>query len=181
MCGLPARLSGIEIYYDFDWYEVFGHSRRTFPHGQKLTELILRECPTGKSPALLLTVREDGIASPIRTERHYIVVVKVHEYLRDSTADPAYTFFARGAKGPITGISALQNRVVTPEVLDAFLSTHLDIEALIRWAQGNQERLRQLGTVTAPAISSDAEPEMPAIQAGDVSPDFTGQIVTLSE
>ncbi len=156
--GSPDRLSGLEVYHDFDWLEVFGHSRKQFPHGQKLTELIRRDCPTGKSPALLLTTREDGIASPIRTASHYIVVVKVREYLLDSTADPAYTFFARGAKGPITGISALQNLVVTPEVLDAFLGTHLDIEALIRWAQGNQERLEQLAGVAGPPIASDVEP-----------------------
>ena len=156
--GSPERLSGIRIYHDFLWEEVFDHRRKQFRNGQRLTELIRKECPKGKSPALLLTVRKDGIASPIRTDSEYIVVVKVHEYLREASADPACTFFARGAKGPITGISAIHDLVVTPDVLDAFLSTHLDINALGRWARGKSQRLEQLADLAGTVTTSDAEP-----------------------
>lgn len=72
--------------------------------------------------------------------------------------DPAYTFFARGAKGLITGISAIHDLVVTTDVLDAFLNTHLDINALERWARGKSQRLEQLADLAGTVTTSDAEP-----------------------
>ena len=122
-----ANLSSIRVYHDFAWHSVFGHRRRTFPNGYSLTRIVKKSCPDGREPALLLTVRDDGIKSPIDHGVEWVVVVKIRDYLQTSDPDPAHTFFARGAKGPINKISALQNFVYTTEQLDALLASTLDL------------------------------------------------------
>ena len=150
--GSPERLSGIRVYYDFDWREEFGHSRKAFPHGQTLTRLIKEECPAGKQPCLLLTTGEDPIPQRIPRQTEYVVVVNIRHYLRESEGNPAYTYFARSAKGCVTGIPAVQNVAHTAEELDAFLNTHLKAGDIARWLDADPDRLQQLAEITEKKI-----------------------------
>lgn len=89
-----TRLSGLDVWYDFDWKAVFRHNVAAFPHGQSLTSAIRRRCPTDKIPCLLLTQNDDTDQGTTQTDTHYVHVIRVKEYLAKSSSDPAMAYFA---------------------------------------------------------------------------------------
>jgi hypothetical protein len=83
------RLASLQVYFDFDWYRMFGHTMRQFPHGQSLASLVKRDCPKHLSPALLLTERDDIDAQWIETEdQQLVIVVPINDYVAHSDPDP---------------------------------------------------------------------------------------------
>lgn len=82
MRGGPARLLGIDIYYDFRWREIVTHGMRQFAHGQRLAELAVANCGE-KTPALILTSNEQQPAVDARAA---------------STPSEAFAFRSRTAK-----------------------------------------------------------------------------------
>ena len=80
--GSRRRLAGLDVFYDFDWKQVFRHNRAVFPNGQSLAALVARECPNGKHATLLLTIREDVEAGIREVENRYIVIVPIQDYFR---------------------------------------------------------------------------------------------------
>jgi len=93
--GADNLLGGIDVYFDFDWRTVFGHDRAVFPRGQSLAQLIARDCPDGKEPALLLTERTDIEARIEETDERYVVILPIFDYLQNAGADAASTYYAR--------------------------------------------------------------------------------------
>lgn len=73
---------------------------------------VKQECPDDKYPALLRTSRDDIDECPITTDTHFIVVVKIKEYLLRSSADSATSYFARITKTQISGLSKLKEVVL---------------------------------------------------------------------
>src|SRR5947199_8754533 len=93
--GSPSRLSGIHIFHDFDWYNEFGHDKSTFPNGKKLSQLVSKECPSGKTPTLLLTLVEGRTFAVENTDARLIYIVHIREYKQRAKSDPALTFCAQ--------------------------------------------------------------------------------------
>lgn len=75
--GGPTRLGGLDVFYEFDWRQEFGHGRATFPNGTPLSDLVRSDCPDGLAPTLLLTVRDDADERAFDADGRYIVVVNV--------------------------------------------------------------------------------------------------------
>ena len=142
--GASRRLGGIQVYYDFDWPSVFRHDRAVFPRGQSLSDLVRRDCPEGKQPTLLLTAREDVTARIDETADHYIVIVPIHDYLRNAGADAASTYYARLSGAPLTQLPSLADVSFSPAELEGFLSRYLTQDTLANWAVGSSKRMEVL-------------------------------------
>jgi hypothetical protein len=141
-------LAGLDIFYDFDWRSIFCHDRAIFPNGQSLSELARRDCPHGKEPALLLTVRDDAEARVVETDDRFVVIVRIREYLRDAGGDAASTYYARLAGKPLTRLPTLSEISFTPSELAAFLDANLTTELLSTWAASSEARSRVLSEGT---------------------------------
>src|SRR5438128_2454554 len=94
--GGPARLLGIEIYHDFVWPDVVTHGIGQFHHGLRLAELAYAHCGS-KTPALLLTSKEDELEGPFETDTHHFIVVCLPRYLREATPNEAVAYLGRRA------------------------------------------------------------------------------------
>lgn len=118
--GASRRLGGIEIYHDFDWFKMFHHKRSVFPRGQSLSELVRGDCPDGKQATLLLT-EQDCVTADIReTADRYIVVVPIHDYLRNAEADASSSYYARLSATPLTRLPSLADVSFSSAGLEGF-------------------------------------------------------------
>lgn len=158
--GSKRRLAGLDIYYDFDWKQVFRHSRAVFPNGQSLAELVARECPDEKKPTLLLTARDDVAAGIRQVDDRHVVVVPIQEYLNRAGADAASTFYARLSGTPLTQLATLSDAVFSEAELGQFLERHLDRERLTEWANAAAENRAILDDV---ATDSNATEDLLAL------------------
>ena len=134
-----TRLSGLDVWYDFGWKTVFGHNVAAFPHGQSLTSAIRRRCPTGKTPCLLLTQKDDADQGTTQTDSHYVHVIRVNEYLAKSSSDPAMAYFA----------------ITVQEDLDLLLDLHLDEAAMRRWVGSSAGRIVDLLQLIANVLAAN--------------------------
>lgn len=151
--GAEQRLSGIEVWYDFDWREVFpskaiGPGKTQFRNGQRLALLVKEEAKAhapGRLPALVLTILEVE-EGPRVTETHYIVVVKIREYIRLSESDPAVGYFALRIKAAITAAGRLRHLVSDPGLFSTLMQEPDAFAAFISWARENTTRYADLST-----------------------------------
>jgi hypothetical protein len=162
--GSARRLSGLEIYYDFDWRATFGHDKAVFPRGQSLSSLVHQECPENKRPTLLLTSRSDVTAHIEETDDRYIVIVPINDYLRNAGADAASTYYARQSNTPLTKLSTLADVDFSSAELQHFLNRHLTREVLVEWADSSSERLGLLRDIAGSPESSVPEHTVEAIR-----------------
>jgi hypothetical protein len=160
--GSTTRLSGIKIYYDFAWRDVFGTNWRQFNGGQSLTRLVKDDCPEGRTPALLLTIRNDVDEDAFETDTEYIVVVNVRRYLK-AKADTAASYYARSFGSGITGLKHLHDVASNPKVIGAVVDRELE-----DWAAENAERIEKLrriaGTVSEDSPEADPASAIRALQ-----------------
>lgn len=170
--GASRRLGGIEIYHDFDWFKMFHHKRSVFPRGHSLSELVRRDCPNGKHATLLLT-EQDGVTDDIReTADRYIVVVPIHDYLRNAGADAASSYYARRSATPLTRLASLADVTFSSAELKGFLEKNLTQRVLARWAERSPERMDALieiageYNVTSPADTIDAIRSLAVMDTG---------------
>src|SRR6266496_1976707 len=78
--GGETRLCGIDVYHEFEWLDVFPDERTQFKNGQCLAKFVQEKSPEGKTPALLLTLR-DGVTQGFRqTSKFLVFVVNLQEY-----------------------------------------------------------------------------------------------------
>lgn len=136
-----SNLARLDVYYDFEWEEVFPHGRATFHHGLSLAVFAREHCPEGKIPCLLLTTRDDVPEEPIQTDTHYALVVRIVRYLATSSADPATTYFAK----------------------DTLLHLYLDKATITRWANDEPSRVETLRSIVDTQLGI-AEPHSRADQ-----------------
>jgi hypothetical protein len=149
--GSLNRLDGLDVYYDFNWHNMFKHDRAIFPRGQSLAQLVRRDCPVGKTPCLLLTERDDITPGIQTTDNDFIVIVPINDYLRNAGADAASTYYARLSTTPLTQLPSLSEVIFSSTELGHFLDEHLTLETLTSWLSRSSSRLQMLKNL----ISSD--------------------------
>ena len=91
--GESLCLDCMDIFYDFNWFEMFNHDQSKFPGGLNLVRLVREQCPSEKQPALLLTKNSNERNVSRTTDTHYLAIVKIETYLlklENSTAAAAY-------------------------------------------------------------------------------------------
>jgi hypothetical protein len=141
------RLAHLRIYYDFNWFDVFGHTMSQFPHGQSLGRLVKRDCPKSLTPVLLLTKRDDDdVEEPwIETDdKKLVVVVPIHHYLAHSEPDPAASYYAM-RYGP--GLTAAKNAEFLAQqaaVIKAVVEKGLTLDDVKLWTTFEDGRFEQL-------------------------------------
>lgn len=142
--GGPTRLGGLQLYYDFNWDDIFPDGRAQFRNGQCLAELVRADCPINKIPALLLTTQDDVEEGPIETDSHFVVVLNLPRYLASATADAAASYYAHSVGSGITGLAHLHDLAARPDVIDAVVDHALDVEHIAAWASSHEDRIEQL-------------------------------------
>jgi hypothetical protein len=123
---------------------MFKHDRAVFPRGQSLAQLVARDCPDGKTPALLLTERSDVQPSIQEAEDRYTVIVPIRDYLGNTDADAASTYYARLSRTPLTKLPSLVDMTFSVAELHTFLDAHLTTEVIAHWIAENPERMKSL-------------------------------------
>jgi CheY-like chemotaxis protein len=148
--GAQIRLDGVDVFCEFDWLDVFADNRTQFTHGQRLARHVRRDCPEGKRPALLLTIREDENERAFETPEYYVVVVNVRRYVAHAEADAAASYFADRLGRGITRVTReSQIADAKPEDIRAFLELHIDGESLATWASGNASRVELMRDIAS--------------------------------
>jgi antiviral defense system Shedu protein SduA len=146
--GAAKRLAAIDVYYDFNWSSFFRDGRAQFRNGQCLAEHLRAECPSGKTPALLLMDRS-GVKEGVReTPLHYVVVLNPPRYLEHADGDAAMAYLAGTLGSGITGISQLSGLADAQQgELQALFELRLNAEHIAAWAAGNEDRIAQLRSI----------------------------------
>lgn len=157
--GAPVRLRGITVYHDFPWTDLFPDERTQFKNGMSLAQLAIDNTPSGKKPALLLTVDDDEPERPIETDDEYVVVVRIRQYLVEAGADAAASYYAHGLRKRLAQLSALEDIAQSPELVQSFLEDHLTIDMIESWARAQSERRDALKSIAGQA---DGLAEIPA-------------------
>ncbi|MEX2211242.1 MAG: Shedu anti-phage system protein SduA domain-containing protein [Gaiellaceae bacterium] len=178
--GGETRLCGIDVYHEFEWLHVFPDRRTQFKNGQCLAKFVQEECPEGKTPALLLTLR-DGLRQGFRHTPNFLVfVVNIEEY-RTTAGDAARSYLAGHLGVDVTEIDELQELAESadPGVLRAFIESHVDLGHITAWVADNEERLEQLRELIgtgegAPSSLADTLTALGAL--GDISAEDAGFI-----
>lgn len=146
--GAPKRLRGIAVFYDFRWRDYFSDNRAQFQNGKRLADQVIKDCPSGLRPAVLLTERDDVEEGAISTDRYYVVVVNFPKYLESAEADAAAAYLAQRLGTGLTRAKRFSEvSEADPRELARWLGGRLDAEVLRRWAADNQERIDLLRAV----------------------------------
>lgn len=165
--GAATRLSGIDVYYDFNWEDYFSDGRVQFRNGQCLAENIRARCPADKTPALLLTDREDADQGYIDTPGHLVFVLNLPRYL-ETYADPSLAYLAHLLGDGVTRLGPLDERAVDRvEAGAAVLDAELDLDQIVAWAADNTERKQQLAAIArgTDGDTADASDVLTALEA----------------
>jgi hypothetical protein len=159
--GAEERLCGIDVFHEFGWLDVFPDERTQFKNGKALAKFVKNKCPPGKTPALLLTLREDVKQGFEQTENFAVFVVNIGEY-RTSEGDAALSYLANHLDVDITDIERLHEITASadPELVRAFIESSLDIGLIADWALHDEERLTQLREVVEGASPLTTLPEL---------------------
>lgn len=176
--GAEERLCGIDVFHEFRWRDVFPDERTQFKNGKSLATFVQAKCPPGKTPALLLTLR-DGVRQCLhQTDRFSVFVVNLNEY-RAAEGDTAVSYLAAHLDVDITDIEQLKNvaESADPELVRTFIESSLDIGHIADWALDNGERLRQLRelltdeTLATPSLNTalGAIGSLPELPAADIA------------
>jgi tetratricopeptide (TPR) repeat protein len=157
--GAPERLRGIAVFYDFRWRDYFSDNRVQFQNGKRLADQVIKDCPSGLRPALLLTANDDAEEGAISTDRYYVMVVNLPSYLELAEADAAAAYLAQRLGAGLTRAKRFSDvSEADPRELARWLGGRLDAEVLGRWAAENQERIDLLRAVADQAEgASDTE------------------------
>lgn len=140
--GAKVRLEGIAVFHDFEWSDYFSDQRTQFSNGLSLVKQLKKDCPTHLEPALLLSAENDVEEGAREIGDHYVLVVDLPRYLETASADAASAYFAEGL-GP--GITRAKGYTDLAEAdLASLLDARLDEEALLRWANKDDERFALL-------------------------------------
>jgi hypothetical protein len=131
---------------------------------QALARLVTRDCPVTKSPALLLTTREDVDEHSFETNTHYVAVVNLHR-IRKARGDAAVSYYAARLGPGITSVTQLRTLAADPDVINAVVERELTIDHIAEWATANQDAIEQLRTIVGVAGPSRAAADLPEIVA----------------
>jgi hypothetical protein len=143
--GAEERLCGIDVFHEFAWHDEFPDERTQFRNGKCLATFVQNNCPAGKTPALLLTLRSEPKQGLVHTDKFSVFVVNLHEY-RASDGDAALSYLATHLDVDITDIEQLRAiaDAADPDLVRAFIGSSLDIQHISDWAVDHPERLDAL-------------------------------------
>lgn len=173
-----TRLDDLDVFYEFDWLEQLGHDTAQFTHGQCLAHFVRESCPTGKTPVLLLTDRDDVQEGSRETDTQFVFVLNLPQYVH-AHADAALSYLASRVGPGITKINELVELArANPEVVRSLIPSQLQLQDIAAWASENAERIEQLRGIEG-VREADATPDIPKLiaaleglaefNAGDVS------------
>jgi hypothetical protein len=165
--GGATRLAGIDVYYDFEWLRVFPDNRAQFRNGQCLAKRVKDDCPTGKTPALLLTDRDEIKERAVETDSHYVLILNLPRYLKVAEADAALSYLANAVG---TGIARLGDLAEladewTEEQLRAFLDLKLDADHIAEWATSDTGRMAQLREIAGVEPNGESSTDVASVIA----------------
>jgi hypothetical protein len=120
-----------------------------FRNGKPLAQLVIRACPRGKTPALMLTVREEADDHQIETDDEFIFVLNLPKYLASARADAALTYLAQRVEPGLLRGAELQAVAENPEVIDAVAASGLTVQHIARWLAGNVELIPEIVTLAS--------------------------------
>lgn len=158
------KLSGIQIFHDFDWNEKF--ERRTFKNGLRLTSLVRSDCPAGSTPSLILLSGPDVSEGVINEPPNYALIINIDTYIARATPDAAAAYFTlrRGADTRLEIASALAR---DSALRDDVIINNLTASYIMTWVGANAARtaeiralLDQLNPSTVPADATPVDPAM---------------------
>ena len=92
--GARQRLSGITVFCDFPWTDIFPGQRTMFRGGLALARYVRSKCGDEKTPAIILTQsaeREGWREHP----SFYLMVVNISQYRASAGANTAAGYFAQ--------------------------------------------------------------------------------------
>ena len=159
--GSYTFLDHIDVYYDFTWSAVCGHDRAQFKNGQSLARLARENCPEGKTPALLLTARDDVPQHPVTTDSHFFLVVNLPRYLAQATGNAAVSYYAAPLMTGIAEMAHLHDLASQPGVLEAVLT----VERVAEWAVRDPERREQLRVALGSDTTTGSDVDIPDLVA----------------
>ncbi len=168
--GAAERLCGIDVFHDFTWRDVFPDGRTQFKNGRSLAKFVQEKCPPGKTPALLLTLRDDVQQGLRQTDRFSVFVVNLPEY-RAAAGDAALSYLASHLGVDITDVEQLQELAdsTDPQLLRTLLESWLDIDHIAEWALDNADRIRQLRELVSEDVSGCASLDATLAAVGSLS------------
>ncbi len=133
--GAEDRLCGIRVFHDFQWLELFNDERTQFKNGKQLAQLIIKHCPTEKSPALLLT-RNSEVAEGVHDhEDYHLIVINIDNYKKHAFGNAATTYFSKLSSVDPCSISQTE------------LLAKLDMNTVTAWLEADPDRVRCLSSV----------------------------------
>jgi len=143
-----------------------------FRNGKCLAQQVLRECPEGKAPALLLTDLEDEQERSFGSPTAFILVVNFPRYLEQANANAAVSYLASRFGPGVTNLGQLgQLAVQSPADVEAFLDQQLTVGRIAAWAAENPQRLSELQRIAGgepqPPSPSEALRALQAIESID--------------
>ncbi len=142
--GAAFRLCGIEVFHDFVWTDIFRNKRTQFRNGQRLARLIMKSCPEGKTPALLLTRKHDANQGLRTTDNYHITIVNIDQYLKDASGDAATTYFAALMPADVISAANLDLERLSNEDVQILLNRRLDPELLRKWLDADPARIKTI-------------------------------------
>lgn len=162
-CKKKGKLLGwVDVYYDFDWFEAFGHNMAKFPNGSYLGRLVRgRAESTGKMPLLYLTKKAEERKRVMQNDTHLCWVIPIDDYLAHAHADPSLAYLGRDLKDPST-VEMAKKLLEDPDRLNAVLTEVLTVQRIAEWVEEDPARRRELIS----ALPSDGDTPI-----GDLDPD----------
>lgn len=160
--GGYTRLDDLDVFYEFNWYEILGHDTAQFTHGQCLAQFVRESCPEGKTPILLLTGRDDVHEGSRETETQFVFVLNLPRYVK-AHADAALSYLASRVGPGIIRINELTEMAEAhPELVRSIIRSQLQLRDIAVWASENVERIEQLRSI--PGVTDGAsEPDLPGV------------------
>ena len=157
--GAPQHLRGIDLFYDFRWRDYFSSGAAHFRGGQNLADVVIRECPDGRRPAILLTDRDYKLGGHA-IETHHVVVINLPDYVaRAEEPGTANAYMVELLGGGVTHAKRFSELTEDEvEEVAAWLDENLDAVALRRWAGTNERRLQVLREIVAEMAADDPGP-----------------------
>lgn len=158
--GGRAYLLGLDVYYDFSWPKLLGHSRAQFPNGKCLAELAADSAPQDKVPALLLTEQKVPMRT-LETDTHFYLIVDLPRYIREAEVNVALSYYAASLQSGLARMAELQAMASQPDVLDAMLT----VERVAGWIGRNPDERAALDAALGHTAGSAAPADIASLVA----------------
>jgi hypothetical protein len=144
------------------------------------------DCPAGKTPALLLTDRDEIKERAVETDSDYVLVLNLPRYLKIAEADAALSYLANAVG---TGIARLGDLAEladawTEEQLRAFLDLKLNAQHIAEWADSDTTRIAQLREIAGVELNAESSADVASVVAAlqaleGLDPDILGAVADL--